>query len=463
MTMRIERDSIGEMRVDQNAYYGIQTLRAAENFPITGRALHPEFIRSLAAIKRAAAITNYSAGLLTTRQCTAICAACDEILAGELREWFITDPIQGGAGTSANMNANEVICNRAIELLGGARGDYAVLHPNDHINMGQSTNDVIPTAGRVTAIVLLGRLIGSLASLCRALADKELEFDDIVKVGRTQLQDAVPIRLGQEFGAWRCAIERDMARLRAVSDELAVVNMGGTAIGTSLNASSFYVSHIVGSLAELTGLPLRQASNLIDATQNLDAFVAASAAVKNCAVNLSKMCNDLRLLSSGPRTGIGEITLPARQNGSSIMPGKVNPVIPEVVSQIAFGVIGNDCAITLAAEAGQLELNAFEPILFYKLFESIETLANGVASLDHNCLRGVTANRERCGALLEGSVSVVTVLCPRLGYQKSAAIAKEALRTGRPVRALLLEQTPLTAEEIDRLLDPRGMTMGHAG
>ena len=386
MEFRVEKDSIGTKDVPENVYYGVQSLRAAENFHITGLNMHPEIINSLAYIKKAAAITNCEAGLLDKRRTQAIVQACDEILEGKFREDFIVDPIQGGAGTSLNMNANEVIANRAIEILGGKKGDYSVVNPNDHVNCGQSTNDVIPTAGKMTSLRLLKKLKKQLLRLHSALEQKADEFDSVIKMGRTQLQDAVPIRLGQEFKAYSVAILRDLNRMDKAMDEMRTLNMGGTAVGTGLNADESYLRRIVPNLSEISGMDLVQAYDLIDATQNLDSFVAVSGAVKACAVTLSKIANDLRLMSSGPRAGFGEINLPAKQNGSSIMPGKVNPVIPEVVNQVAFNAIGNDMTITMAAEAGQLELNAFEPIIFYCMFQSIDTLGYAVETLVDNCI-----------------------------------------------------------------------------
>ena len=350
MEFRVEKDSIGTKDVPENVYYGVQSLRAAENFHITGLNMHPEIINSLAYIKKAAAITNCEAGLLDKRRTQAIVQACDEILEGKFREDFIVDPIQGGAGTSLNMNANEVIANRAIEILGGKKGDYSVVNPNDHVNCGQSTNDVIPTAGKMTSLRLLKKLKKQLLRLHSALEQKADEFDGVIKMGRTQLQDAVPIRLGQEFKAYSVAILRDLNRMDKAMDEMRTLNMGGTAVGTGLNADESYLRRIVPNLSEISGMDLVQAYDLIDATQNLDSFVAVSGAVKACAVTLSKIANDLRLMSSGPRAGFGEINLPAKQNGSSIMPGKVNPVIPEVVNQVAFNAIGNDMTITMAAK-----------------------------------------------------------------------------------------------------------------
>ncbi len=458
MEFRVEKDSIGTKDVPENVYYGVQSLRAAENFHITGLNMHPEIINSLAYIKKAAAITNCEAGLLDKKRTQAIVQACDEILEGKFREDFIVDPIQGGAGTSLNMNANEVIANRAIEILGGKKGDYSVVNPNDHVNCGQSTNDVIPTAGKMTSLRLLKKLKKQLLRLHSALEQKADEFDGVIKMGRTQLQDAVPIRLGQEFKAYSVAILRDLNRMDKAMDEMRTLNMGGTAVGTGLNADESYLRRIVPNLSEISGMDLVQAYDLIDATQNLDSFVAVSGAVKACAVTLSKIANDLRLMSSGPRAGLGEINLPAKQNGSSIMPGKVNPVIPEVVNQVAFNAIGNDMTITMAAEAGQLELNAFEPIIFYCLFQSIDTIAYAVNTFVDNCVIGITANETRCRYFVENSVGIITAICPYVGYQKAAEIAKEAIKTGESVRKLIIEKGLLTKEQMDEIMDPVQMT-----
>lgn len=458
MEFRVEKDSIGTKDVPENVYYGVQSLRAAENFHITGLNMHPEIVNSLAYIKKAAAITNCEAGLLDKRRTQAIVQACDEILEGKFREDFIVDPIQGGAGTSLNMNANEVIANRAIEILGGKKGDYSVVNPNDHVNCGQSTNDVIPTAGKMTSLRLLKKLKKQLLRLHSALEQKADEFDGVIKMGRTQLQDAVPIRLGQEFKAYSVAILRDLNRMDKAMDEMRTLNMGGTAVGTGLNADESYLRRIVPNLSEISGMDLVQAYDLIDATQNLDSFVAVSGAVKACAVTLSKIANDLRLMSSGPRAGFGEINLPAKQNGSSIMPGKVNPVIPEVVNQVAFNAIGNDMTITMAAEAGQLELNAFEPIIFYCLFQSIDTIAYAVNTFVDNCVIGITANETRCRYFVENSVGIITAICPYVGYQKAAEIAKEAIKTGESVRKLIIEKGLLAKEQMDEIMDPVQMT-----
>ena len=455
---RTEKDSIGAKNIPEDVYYGVQTLRAAENFHITGLNMHPEIINSLAYIKKAAAITNCEIGLLDKKKANAIVQACDEIIGGKFHNDFIVDPIQGGAGTSLNMNANEVIANRAIEILGGQKGDYSIVHPNDHVNCGQSTNDVIPTAGKMTSLRLLANLKKELLRLHEALSMKADEFDHIIKMGRTQMQDAVPIRLGQEFRAYSVAIMRDIHRMDKAMDEMRALNMGGTAIGTGINADETYLLRIVPNLSEVSNMNFVQAFDLIDATQNLDPFVAVSGAIKACAVTLSKIANDLRLMSSGPRAGFNEINLPAKQNGSSIMPGKVNPVIPEVVNQVAFNIIGNDVTITMAAEAGQLELNAFEPIVFYCMFQSIDTLAYAVQTFIDNCVLGITANETRCRYLVENSVGIITAICPHVGYQKAADIAKKALKPGESVRNLILQEGIMSEEDLEGILDPIHMT-----
>ena len=454
---RPESDSIGTLEVPAEAYYGVQTLRGLQNFHITGNPMDKRFYRNIVRIKKAAALTNREAGLLDDRMCNAITAACDEALEGQFDAWFITDAIQGGAGTTANMNVNEVIANRATELLGGKKGEY-LCHPNDHVNCSQSTNDVIPTAGRLTVIGLAKELFRNTQALTDALDGKARQFNDVIKMGRTQLEDAVPIRLGQEFAAYSSGIKRCVTLLRKAVDEMHAVNLGGTAIGTAINVRRAYLCGVVPALSRITGYELHQAADLIDATQNLDGFVYVSGALKAMAVALSKMCNDLRLLSSGPKTGFEEIILPAKQNGSSIMPGKVNPVIPEVVSQVAFAVIGNDTTVTLAAEAGQLELNAFEPVIFYKLFESFICMKNAVKTLTENCIVGIESNKEHCEALLYESVGTVTALCPYLGYKKSAELAKQALRENRRIKDLVREQKLIDDKLLDKLLDPFAMT-----
>lgn len=433
-------------------------MRANENFQITGNSLNPDFIKNMARIKRAAAITNMRAGRLKPEIANAIESACNEVVCGMFASEFIVDGIQGGAGTSANMNMNEVIANRAIEMLCGKKGDYSIVHPNDHVNMAQSTNDVIPTAGKLTVLDLLKKLEKSLKKLDSALYKKADEFDGVIKIGRTQLEDAVPMRLGQSFHAYATMIERDIDRIAKAKKEMYTVNMGATAIGTGINTSEYYFDHIVPTLAKVSGYPLVQADDLFDATENLDGFVRVSSCLKASAVNLSKMCNDLRILASGPKAGFGEITLPAMQNGSSIMPGKVNPVIPEVVSQVAFHIIGHDVTITMAAEAGQMELNAFEPVVFYNLFDSISTLTHAVDTLTDNCIIGITANEERCQKLLDASVGITTALCPYIGYKKAASLAKESLRTGVPVKKLVLKHGLMKEKQLDVVLDQYAMT-----
>lgn len=458
MEFRVESDSIGEKRVPKGVYYGVQTLRGADNFRITGLKLNKEFIKGVVQIKKAAAITNLEIGILEENIGNAIIKACDEIIEGKFKEDFIIDPIQGGAGTSINMNANEVIANRAIELLGKEKGNYQVVHPNDHVNMGQSTNDVIPTAGKITALRLISKNIEKLKELSLAFGKKAAEFKSVIKMGRTQLQDAVPITLGQEFCAYNAVVKRDIARIERVKTELEVVNIGGTAVGTGINADSRYIERIVPRLSFVSGINLKMAEDLIDSTQNLDGFSAVSSAIKTCAVNLSKIANDLRLMSSGPRAGLGEINLPAKQNGSSIMPGKVNPVIPEVINQIAFNIIGNDVTVSMAVEAGQLELNAFEPVIFYNIFESIETLTNGIDTFIKNCVLGITANKEICNEFVNNSVGIVTALCPYIGYTKSARIAKTAIKTGESIKRVLLREGIFKEKEINSIINPLKMT-----
>ena len=451
---RIEHDSVGQKEVPIEAYYGVQSLRACENFKITGKVMHEEIIKSLAEIKKACAITNMEVKELDEKIGNAIIKACDDIINGKLHDEFIVDPIQGGAGTSANMNANEVIANRAIEILGGEKGDYSVVSPNDHVNMGQSTNDVFPSSGKMAAIKLLKKSIPVLENLYDELIKKSKEFDDVIKMGRTQLEDAIPITMGQEFKAYSAGIKRDIRRFNHAIEELSILNLGGTAIGTGLNADVDYVKNVVPNLAKISGIDLEQAEDLIDGTQNLDVYVYVSGIIKTCAVNLSKMSNDLRLMNSGPRTGLFELNLPPKQNGSSIMPGKVNPVIPEVVSQVAFNIIGNDTTITMAAEGGQLELNAFEPVLFYNLFESITSLTGAVKTLTENCIVDITANKERCRHLVEHSIGIITAINPYVGYEKAAEIANEALKSGQSIRELILKNNLLDEKELEEILDP---------
>ncbi|MFW5787229.1 MAG: aspartate ammonia-lyase [Halanaerobiales bacterium] len=458
MLTRTEKDSVGEKEVPKDAYYGVQSLRAEENFKITNLKIHPQLIKALAMVKKAAASANMEIGLLNKKIGEAIIEAADEVIEGALYDQFIVDAVQGGAGTSINMNMNEVLANRAIEILGGEKGDYNIVHPNNHVNMSQSTNDVVPTAIRLAVISLTHGALDELNSLHEALSQKAEEFDDVLKMGRTQLQDAIPIRLGQEFAAYASAIERDIKRIRQNIDDLKVVNLGATAIGTGLNADPEYVEIVTNFLSDITGLDFVQADDLIDATQNVDPLVEVSSALKTCAVSLSKISNDLRLMASGPRTGINEINLPAVQPGSSIMPGKVNPVIPEVVNQISFQIIGNDTTITMAAEAGQLELNVMMPVLVYNLFQSITMLKNGVNTFTENAIKGIKANKKRCRELVDNSVGVITAINPHVGYEEAARIAKKALETGRPVREIILEEGVLSEQELDRILNPYEMT-----
>ena len=454
---RLERDSIGEKQVPIDAYYGVQSLRAKENFRISGHKVHPEFINSIVEVKKAAAIANKNSGALSPERADAIVKACDDLLSGKYVENFIVDAIQGGAGTSLNMNANEVIANIAIEYLGGQKGDYKIVHPNDHVNCAQSTNDAYPSAGKIATIKLLKKAIVALEEFYLSLIKKAKEFDDVIKMGRTEMQDAVPISFGQAFRAYAAPIKRDISRFNQAIKELSVLNMGGTAIGTGITADKDYIQNVVPTLSKVCGIDFEQADDLVDATQNLDCFVFVSGIVKSCATSLSKIANDLRLMSSGPRTGFAEINLPAKQNGSSIMPGKINPVIPEVVSQIAFNVIGNDTTVTMAAEAGQLELNAFEPIIFYNLFESIETLTNGVKVFKTDCIDGITVNEDVCVDEIEKSIGIVTALCPYIGYTRAADLAKRALKEKRNIRDILIEEKVIEPTKLDSVLDPHKM------
>jgi aspartate ammonia-lyase len=456
--LRVEHDSLGEINVPKDAYYGVHSQRAKENFPITGVHTDREIIRGAAEVKKACAITNFEVGMMDEKVKDAISHAADKVMTGEYDCQFIVDPIQGGAGTSHNMNANEVIANLAIEELGGELGDYSIVHPNDHVNFGQSTNDVFPTSGKLAIIRYIDKTKAELEKLIGSVEKKAEEFDGFIKMGRTQMQDAIPIRLGQEFGAYAQALKRDMKRLDSARETMSVINLGATAIGTGLNADADYVKKVVPNLAKVTGLDLTQSEDLVDGTQNLDGFVYVSGVLKALAVSLSKMSNDLRLMSSGPRTGFGEIFLPAKQAGSSIMPGKVNPVIPEVVTQVAFSVIGNDMTIAMAAEGGQLELNAFEPVIFYKIFESFRTLEGAMYTLRVNCIDGIEANPERMENLVENSVGVITAIVPHVGYEAAAKVAKEAIATGKPVRQLVLDSGIVSEEDLNMIMDLYSMT-----
>jgi len=455
---RIEKDFLGEKEIPVNAYYGVQTMRATENFPITGYRLHASLIVAMAMVKKAAAIANMEVSRLNPRLGNAIVTAAQEIIDGKWHDQFIVDPIQGGAGTSINMNANEVIANRGLEILGEKKGDYFHLSPNTHVNMSQSTNDAFPTAIHIATLSLLEKLLQTMETMREVFGQKAREFDDVIKMGRTHLQDAVPIRLGQEFEAYRRVLERDIKRIQQSRQHLYEVNMGATAVGTGLNADPRYITTVVKQLAEITGFPLTGAEHLVDATQNTDAYTEVSAALKVCMMNMSKMANDLRLMASGPRAGLGEIALPARQPGSSIMPGKVNPVMAEVLNQVAFQVIGNDHTICLASEAGQLELNVMEPVLVFNLLQSISIMDNAFRAFTQYCLSGIEANRERMKEYVEKSVGVITAVNPHLGYETAARIAREAILTGKSVRELCLQYNVLTEEELDLILDPFEMT-----
>ena len=453
MNYRLESDSVGEKQVPVEAYYGVQTLRAFENFNITGRKQPAVIVESLAEIKKACAITNKKANDVPAEIADAIVAACDDILAGKFHDQFITDPIQGGAGTSTNMNANEVIANIALEKLGKEKGDYKFCHPNDHVNNAQSTNDVYPTALKLAIYKTGLELLAKLDELDVALMAKADEFKDILKIGRTQLMDAVPITLGQEFKAYASAVKRGKRVIKNALEEMKTVNMAATAIGTGINTSEYFFHHVVEELAAVTGIDLVQAEDMVDGTQNIDAFSIVSGALKTMAIALSKMANDIRLMNGGPKAGLGEITIPAKQNGSSIMPGKINPVIPEVLNQCCFGVIGNDMTVTMACEAGQLELNAFEPVVFDRIYDSMNMLMNGVDTFIVNCVNGIVANEDKCHDLLYNSTGFVTALCPVLGYKKSAEIAKDFLKNGTPIVEGALA-AGLTQEQLDEMLNP---------
>ena len=459
MSFRTEHDFLGDMEIPADAYYGVQTMRAIENFKISNYAISscPALIRSLGYVKKAAALANMELGVLDSVVAKAICAACDEIIAGKLHDQFPVDAIQGGAGTSTNMNANEVIANRALELMGHKKGEYEYCHPNNHVNCSQSTNDVYPTAFRLALHYELMRLGDRMEILQKGFAEKGVEFSDVVKMGRTQLQDAVPMTLGQEFSAYATTIGEDIQRVEEARKLLLEINLGATAIGTGINAPADYTRVVCTHLRNIMGLKVVTSENLIEATWDTGAYVQISGVLKRFAVKLSKICNDLRLLSSGPRTGINEINLPRMQPGSSIMPGKVNPVIPEVVNQVCFDVIGKDVTITLAAEAGQLELNVMEPIIAHSLFRQVDRLGRCCTTLQEKCVAGITANRERCHELVVNSIGIVTNLVPVIGYEKSAAAAKEALATGKSVTDVVLEQGLLTRQQLETLLAPENM------
>ncbi len=457
--VRVEHDLLGDREVPDEALYGVQTLRALENFPITGIALRefPTLVEALAAVKEAAALANAELGLLSPDIADAIVRAAREVRTGRHHEHFLVDMIQGGAGTSTNMNANEVIANRALELLGRPRGEYATISPNSHVNLSQSTNDVYPTAVKLALHNGIEGLREAMRQLCESFLKKGEEFNAFLKMGRTQLQDAVPMTLGQEFSAFAHTILEDVDRLGEAQALIREINMGATAIGTRINAPEGYAEAVRSHLSAVSGLELITAPDLVEATADTGAFVQLSGVLKRCAVKVSKICNDLRLLSSGPRAGLGEINLPPMQPGSSIMPGKVNPVIPEVVNQVCFDVIGGDVTVTLAAEAGQLQLNVFEPIIAFRLLHALDSLKQAFTVLRTRCVDGITANPDRLRWFVENSIGIVTALVPVLGYERATEIAKEALATGRGVYDLVLDRGLMTRADLDRVLDPRGM------
>ncbi len=458
--VRIERDSLGEVRVPADALYGAQTQRAVENFPISGLRPYRAFIWSMGVIKRAAAEVNMGLGLLDEKKGRAIVQAAQEVIEGRWDAHFVVDPFQAGAGTSHNMNTNEVIANRAIELLGGQRGDYKLVSPNDHVNMAQSTNDTIPTAIRLGCLWRLPELLDTVDALADALDVKAREFDDIVKSGRTHLQDAVPVRLGQEFGAYAQAVRHDWERIATAGDRLRRLGIGGTATGTGLNAHPEYHPRMVQRLSELIGQPLRSSGNLFESMQSLADPADFSAALRTLAITLDRIANDFRLLSSGPATGLDEIRLPAVQPGSSIMPGKVNPVMAEMLNMVTFQVMGNDLTVMMAAQAGQLELNVMMPIIAHNLFQSMDILIGGMRAFTDRCVRGLKANREKAEGWLAKNAILVTALNPVIGYMKGAEVAKEAMASNRTIREVVIEKGYLTPEEADRLLDARKMTEG---
>ncbi len=456
---RHEHDLLGDREIPVEYYFGIQTMRALENFHISRVRLYffPEFINALADVKEAAALANAEIGQMDKNVAKAISKACGEIRTGKYNEHFVVDMVQGGAGTSTNMNANEVIANVALEIMGHEKGEYRYCHPNNDVNMSQSTNDAYPTATRIAIARSITKLQGSLTELIDAFHKKGEEFANVIKMGRTQLQDAVPMTLGQEFEAYAATLTEEIERLEQNSRLFYEMNMGATAIGTGINADPDYAATCERHLREVTGLPMVTASNMIEATNDTGAFIMNSSALKRLAVKLSKICNDLRLLSSGPRCGLGEINLPPMQPGSSIMPGKVNPVIPEVVNQVAFRVIGNDLTVTIAGEAGQLELNVMEPIIVHCIFESIEMLANAMNTLREKCIVGITANEEVCRNMVYNSIGLVTALNPYLGYETSTELAKAALETGKGIYDLVLEKKLMSKEELDNVLKPENM------
>ena len=458
LTKRIEKDFLGERELPSDVYYGIQTLRATENFPITGLSIHASLIKAMGIVKKSAALANMEVGLLPQEIGEAIVKAAEEVIEGKWDAQFIVDPIQGGAGTSINMNANEVIANRALEILGHEKGNYKIVSPNSHVNMSQSTNDSFPTAMHIAILNLTNELLDTMEAMQVVFDEKAKQFAHVIKMGRTHLQDAVPVRLGQEFEAYSRVLGRDIKRIKATRENLYAVNMGATAVGTGLNALVAYISSANHHLAEISSLPIYGADHLVDATQNTDSYTEVSSALKVCMLNASKVANDLRLMASGPRAGLGEISLPARQPGSSIMPGKVNPVMPEVMNQVAFQVIGNDQTISMASEAGQLELNVMEPVLIFNLIQSLTIMNNVFKAFTENCLKGIEANEERMKEYVEKSVGVLTAVNPHIGYETAARLAREAILSGRSIRELCIAEGVLTAEQLDLILDPYEMT-----
>ncbi len=458
METRLEKDSLGERPIPADAYYGIQTARALDNFPISGLRPKPAYVDGTVQIKKAAAIVNKKLGLLDAQKADAIVEAADEVLAGKLREWFVVDVYQAGAGTSHNMNVNEVLANRAAEILGGKKGEYSLVHPNDDVNMSQSTNDVCPTAIRIGAMLLADPLLAALVELDRTLAAKAREFDGIIKSGRTHLTDAVPIRLGQEFGAWGANMRKHRIAVEHASASCLELGIGGTAAGTGLNAHPRYRAMMVDQLSSQLSLRFRQAEDYFEAMQSLRPMVELSGSLRNLAQDLIRISNDIRLLASGPKTGLAEINLRALQPGSSIMPGKVNPVIFEMMDMVCFQVIGCDATVLMAAQAGQLELNVMMPVVAFNLLHELEILANAVQVLDRLGVSGITANEQRCKMYAEESLSSVTVLNPHIGYTRGAELAKESLATGKRIRDLVLEKGLLSREKLDEVFDLRKMT-----
>ncbi|MDY0404878.1 aspartate ammonia-lyase [Virgibacillus sp. 179-BFC.A HS] len=458
MSTRIENDSLGMKEVPADVYYGVQTVRAMENFPITGIPVHKELVLALAEVKKAAAIANMQTGMLAEPIGKAIVKAADEVIQGQHLENFIVDSIQGGAGTSINMNMNEVLANRALEMMGRERGDYNYCSPNTHVNMSQSTNDTIPTALKIASFRMTKELTETMTALKKELTNKENEFDGVLKMGRTHLQDAVPIRLGQEFGAYSEVVARDIKRITEAAREMLTINLGATAVGTGLNAKPEYIEKVAVQLSSQLGMKLNMAKSLVDATQNTDAYTTLSGALKVSAINLSKICNDIRLMASGPMTGLQEISLPARQPGSSIMPGKVNPVMIEVVNQVAFQVAGNDLSICMASEAGQFELNVMEPVIIFNLLQSLKIMKNGLEVYTRYAISGMEANVERCREYVEESYGIITALNPHLGYETAAKVVKQARETGLSIMEICKAHDLLTEKELKTILDPAEMT-----